>query len=333
MHTAREAIQTAQTSTLRYFCTIAASVLYFSVAVNSVAASGLSSEVVFVAEAISDIKIDGSLDEPCWDRALNTTNFCRIYDKSTLSQPQTSFKVLFDEKKLYWGITGEEPDMERVELKEFERDSWPKGSSVEIFIDTNLDRVTYIQFATNLTGSIFDSCSRDASWNADWEVEVDILDDKWIMEIAVPFADLGLNKPGIGEKWGLNICRNREGGLNYSSTWAPVNGNFHSPEYFNDLIFGGFSNWKQVRLREFSCAAERYETFILNKSPKEELVLSRIKMIRKMITEAKKKVPDGESLISDILPLYDLVLEIGNRCRDTEAELKAVKAILEFKGL
>src|SRR3990170_1107489 len=62
-------------------------------------------------------------------------------------------------------------------------------------------------------------------------------DTAWTLEVAIPWADLGLISPQSGDLLGFNVCRNRYlSGRTEWSNWAQTKGNFHDVERFAHLV-------------------------------------------------------------------------------------------------
>jgi hypothetical protein len=61
----------------------------------------------------------------------------------------------------------------------------------------------------------------------------------WTVEIAIPFAALGIEPPVAGDIWRIDLCRVRrvEGSPHEYSAFAPTFGLFNKPKRFADLIF------------------------------------------------------------------------------------------------
>jgi hypothetical protein len=110
------------------------------------------------------------------------------------------------------------------------------GETVEIFLDPNHDHAHYYQIAVSAAGSVYDSYRTDPIWSADVVARTRLSKDSWTMEVAVPWADLGI-KPVAGKVVGLNICRDRYlGHARVWSNWSQTEGNFHDPIRFGHLV-------------------------------------------------------------------------------------------------
>jgi hypothetical protein len=112
--------------------------------------------------------------------------------------------------------------------------------SLEIFLDTHHDHTTYFQLVANSRGTRFERTAADLSWTAPWEAAAQREAEAWVLEVAIPFASLGMDPPPAGEVWGFNLCRERyAGGSQELSNWSDTGGNFHRPQQFGHLLFAG----------------------------------------------------------------------------------------------
>jgi hypothetical protein len=190
-----------------------------------------------VAKATSAPVIDGDLGDAAWSRAPVVDEFA-IYSKPDLVDPQTHFRVIYTDSDLMLGIHFDEPNMEKLTPVGQPRDSMSvfHGETVEIFVDPDHDQREYFQFAINAAESIYDSQKTDPTWSADVRASVEMYDDHWTMEVALPWADLGVS-PEPGMLVGLNVCRDRYLGANKQwSNWARTSGGFHDPERFGHIV-------------------------------------------------------------------------------------------------
>jgi hypothetical protein len=189
------------------------------------------------ARAAGEIVIDGDLTEAAWEHAPVVDEFT-YHNRPEPVDVQTHVRVLYTDSDLLLGIRFDEPNMDRLTPVGQPRDSMGvfHGEAVEIFVDPDHDQEVYHQIAINAAESIYDSRKTDPSWSADVRAGVTLLDDAWTMEVAIPWADLGV-QPERGALVGLNVCRDRHLGPNKTwSTWSQVEANFHDPERFGHIV-------------------------------------------------------------------------------------------------
>ena len=172
-----------------------------------------------------------------------------IYQGFGPVEHDTSFLLAYDSKALYIAVTARESDPAGVVGKPRERDGkiW-EDDDLEIFIDATFDRKTYHQFAVNLKGCVqFDSIGGprygkfgSTKWNGEWQAVHQIGRDAIVVEVAIPFATLGVDPPKSGAKWGLNVVRNRNARGDSPlemSAWCLTYTSFHVPSHFGTVEF------------------------------------------------------------------------------------------------
>ena len=66
--------------------------------------------------------------------------------------------------------------------------------------------------------------------------------ESWMVEMAIPFAGLGVKPPEPGDTWRLSLCRARPPSRNHSNfeliVWAPLRqGGFRDLANFGKMVF------------------------------------------------------------------------------------------------
>lgn len=182
--------------------------------------------------------IDGVLDDPSWREAHGVTGFSLLRGEG-LAKEQTYAFVLYDNSYLYVAFICLESRPDLITVRNFERDGavW-LDDCVEVFIDTNHDHLTYFHIIANIAEVSYDEIGRlqPWTWNCDWQVFVTRYEDRWTVEIAIPFWCMNMETPRPGEIWGFNLNR-EEWRLGEKSGWAPTWNLFHEPYHFGHLIF------------------------------------------------------------------------------------------------
>jgi hypothetical protein len=102
---------------------------------------------------------------------------------------------------------------------------------------------SYFHIITNFDGTRFDETGaagraypNPASWDADWKVKTAVISGGWSVEIALPFAGMGLSVPKSGTVWGFNAHR-QEFRLIERSSWSETEHSFHETGNFGHLVF------------------------------------------------------------------------------------------------
>lgn len=215
--------------------------------------SDCQARVVFASETKDRITMDGKLDEPGWSKAVTFSGFRGHGDQTLLAAVQPRFRVLFDARTLYFGVEipltkarqvlGELRGQPLVDASGKSRpmtDTYTSRESVELFLQAP-GQSRYCQFVVSLDGYRYDGAGEDRAWNGAWEFAVDVVDDRWFLEVKVPARDLGIEQVAPAEGWRLNLCCNQQCG---NSTWAAVGPAFHNPGAFGRLIAQDFATWR-----------------------------------------------------------------------------------------
>ena len=203
--------------------------------------------VLHIKKATGKIIIDGKLDEADWQAAAPLTNFKQNYPSDTSQAGmQTIARASFDDQFLY--ISGVCYQPHKYTVQSLRRD-FPNSSSDIFFVsvDPFRDKLNGFYFASTpygvqkealiFTGS--GGVDNNIDWDNKWYCNATREDDKFIIEMAIPFKTLRykLNTTGINE-WDINFCRYSHT-FNERSSWAPIPKNFRLIE----LNFSGKMVW------------------------------------------------------------------------------------------
>jgi hypothetical protein len=99
----------------------------------------------------------------------------------------------------------------------------------------------FYQITSNNLGTIHDlryDNGEDTSWNADFEVAVQVAETFWSLEAAIPAAELGASL-SAGDVWGFNVSRVRIAYASELGQWSPTHGATQVPTKFGFLVFDG----------------------------------------------------------------------------------------------
>jgi len=175
--------------------------------------------------------LDGNLDDACWrpDRAL--TQFV-LHTGAALPQTQPRAWLAYDNESLYVAFRCPHPlgaTLKQAATKH-DGDTW-LDDSVEVFLDPWHKHRDYYQFCVNCLGVIRDAHGTATQWESGAQAKVQRAKTEWTVELAIPYAALGLTLD-TGETWGINLVRNdRADGE--TSTWSL--GGFHNPGRFGNV--------------------------------------------------------------------------------------------------
>jgi len=206
------------------------------------------------------VTIDGVLDEQPWQKAARLTPFVR-HDTMDSARVSTEVRVWYDQAALYLGWICEDGDIQAT-LTGRDQRFWEE-EVVEFFVTpAGLDR--YFELQWNPLGGRFDAIiqneigadGRSVRFKGDWSytaaamtfaVKVDgsvqnssDRDQRWTVEVRIPFSDLKVGTPRSGEVWRGNFYRfNRDRDAEPEQlSWSPIGfPGFHQPARFAYLRF------------------------------------------------------------------------------------------------
>lgn len=189
--------------------------------------------------------VDGAPDDAVWAQAPGVA--MRENMGAAEARAATTVQAAFDNLALYLLVTAAEPEMARVEATALSPDHPDlfRTDNVEVLLDPDGDGRDYLHLAVNAGGSVYDSRSadpqtHDAAWTGEWQHAVARTDDGWTVELAIPYATLGVTAPAEGASWRMNVHRTRRAVQpNEYQALSPTLGGYHQPEKFGELVFGG----------------------------------------------------------------------------------------------
>lgn len=205
------------------------------------------------------IVIDGRLEEPVWSRVPPVGDFL-LNDGSGAPQLPTELKLCWDDHHLYLAFVAVDTDIWGT-YRQRDDPIWEE-EVVEAFLSTGGDVTQYFEFNFSPHNVVFDAriqipedgdrtrMQSDVAWDCEGlrsAVQVvgtidqrDDVDQRWVVEVAIPFAQIGREgrAPLEGEVWRANFYRIDRAGEGEFSAWSPtLVPNFHVPARFGYLIF------------------------------------------------------------------------------------------------
>ena len=162
-----------------------------------------------------EIKVDGVFDESVWQNVEPIRQLYQIQpDQGKPATEQSEVRILYDDKKLYFGFIFFDSEMDKIVANDMRRDSPGLRSNDYGFLllDTYNDRRNAVFFRFTPVGGIEDTAvsnsggSLNHSWDIVWECRCRINEDHWTVEIAIPFSQLRFEQSDV-MNWGVNFGR------------------------------------------------------------------------------------------------------------------------------
>ncbi len=213
--------------------------------------------------------IDGDLNDTCWMSAARIVLPHLLGSDATPSQ-RTEVLLLHDSRNLYLAFLCYESNIEGMvtNIKKHDEGVW-KDDSVEIFLAPNSQ--TYYHFLVNPLSITQEEKESDVSWDAPWEAKAKVLDERWQVEISIPFSSIPL-VPGVGNAWRANFCRNEKPHGELSS-WGKLEKSFHEPQNFGTLLFSpslSFDKIAEEQMEKGRRTIEEYLQGLLEKAKRSD---------------------------------------------------------------
>ena len=157
-------------------------------------------------------KIDGKLDDPAWEHAATTPAFVTQQNESV--KVKTHGKVAYDDDRLYIAFRCAEPNMDQLKVEQNRSSSMLcTDDSIEVNIDMTPGTSDYLQIMVSAKGYQWLWWRGRHAPNETPALGVESAttrgDDGWRCEIAVPFEQIAEAAPSSGERWRVNLMRNR----------------------------------------------------------------------------------------------------------------------------
>ena len=173
----------------------------FSQEIKSIAAFKINAES----------NIDGVLDESFWASSEIATDF--IQNSPVAGAPSienTEIKIVYDDNAIYVGATMYD-DRDSMTMTLSQRDDLGNADWFGVIFDPYDAGTIGFAFIVTSAGVQIDELHNvenvDANWNAVWKSAVTVYEDKWILEMKIPFSALRFSKDNQND-WGVNFARN-----------------------------------------------------------------------------------------------------------------------------
>ncbi len=196
---------------------------------------------------VSAPTIDGELTDPAWQSAVHLPRFIR-QKRMYAPRPDSEAWVTYDDDNLYVAILCHEPQMDKLRPVGESRDSRiDNGDSVDLFLSTSTEPVPFYHFVVNpnnvqadlLSDMQWDRVQEDmAAYNGKWQSATQKYDDRWTVEIALPWSEIGLTARAVNTELRANLTRSQRGPVYQNSSWSPTIANGNEPYNFGTWIFG-----------------------------------------------------------------------------------------------
>ncbi len=221
------------------------------------------------------LEIDGKLDEAEWREAASATGFTQLEpDRGRAASQRTSVYVLYDDRRVYFGIDCRDTSPTEISRAITRRDGevW-EDDAIALILDTFDDDNNAYVFMVNSLGTQQDERwadngrTRDAKWDANWQSAGSVNADGWTAEIAIPFEAVRFDRRA--ESWGFNVIRYIPRNLEQSHWVAGL------PEWFRIAEIGNITGLglTEVITKDYTLIPYAQAAFTEDEDPKGEVGL------------------------------------------------------------
>jgi hypothetical protein len=213
-------------------------VIFSSILINAFGQS-FESKSYSIFRADGPIEIDGKITESSWSSAMVATDFWKQAPvDDAKAEEKTEVKLCYDNQYLF--VSAIMYGSRKRVVQTLKRDNFGDSDEFGVFIDPLGQKSFGYGFGVNSMNAQSDALvgpdDADAAWDAKWYSAVQNEDDKWVVEMAIPFKSIRF-KDNI-EKWAINFVRIAPS-INEVHTWNQVPRQFE----FLDLGYYGHLQW------------------------------------------------------------------------------------------
>lgn len=187
---------------------------------------------MFVPKTAKPPELDGKINDGEWKGAAQSGRFILLgLDNAAMEQAEAF--ITRDDKNLYVAFRCHESQMGRISAKiKTKNGKIFTDDCIEFYIGFGQEPESYHQFMVNSVGTQYDS----GGAGGDWKAAVFAGSDAWSVEMAIPFACLGV-KPVERMVARANFCRSQIPRKELSA-WPPVVSGFDDDRHYARIVFG-----------------------------------------------------------------------------------------------
>jgi len=168
-------------------------------------------------------KVDGAMDDECWSRATRFDLGFVLWHPGQTPAAATTAWVGRDDRFLYVGVRAVDRPGSKFLANQVGANNLQAGmdESVEVFILPADGQLLYFALSVSRSSFQLRGANIYTTWNTAWQRAVQIRDDRWEAEIAIPLHHLG--QPKVADQpVRFNIVRNKRTQPAQVISWAPI---------------------------------------------------------------------------------------------------------------
>lgn len=169
-----------------------------------------------IRQATGEVVVDGVLDEQAWRAALSFQLPYEVQPGDNVPAPvETTCYMAYTESHLYVAFHALDPDPDSIRAHLSDRDRAFDNDWVGISVDTFNDERRGFELLVNPLGVQMDLSinetsqdREDTAWDAIWSSKARIVEDGYVVEMAIPFTSFRFQRHAGLQTWGLAALRN-----------------------------------------------------------------------------------------------------------------------------
>ncbi len=178
------------------------------------------------------IAIDGSDKDRFWQISTKENLFILLEDNKVPSGIQTKVAAGYDVNNIYFLFICDDPDVSSLTLN--------SRDFITVALNPLNSAEKWYQFVIHPLGDIkysyvwklYKNDEPEKQWSANWQVAITREKSRWVLEMAIPLKDIGVETILPGEKWSVNFQRDSQ--KVPLTTWT---GRIDNPEQFGVINF------------------------------------------------------------------------------------------------
>ncbi len=199
-----------------------------------------------IKETNLPIVVDGVINEEAWSFTDVAKDFFMVLpDDGKKAKQESEIRMTYDAKNIYVAAIFYNNIAGSYFVESLRRDfSFGSNDNFLIFMDPYNNQTTGFSFGANAAGAQWDGTMNnggkvDLNWDTKWVSKVKRDENKWVVEMAIPFKSIRYKK-GTKE-WGINFSR-LDLKSSEKSSWTPV------PKQFSTatLAYAGVLVWDKA---------------------------------------------------------------------------------------
>jgi len=218
-----------------------------------------------------DVIIDGRVDQGEWENSASISGFRQLRpDEGHPSSKKTRVNVYYGKESVYIGAILYDEKSSLIRQRLTRRDNYNKADWFLVSIDSNFDHTNAFTFGVNAAGVQYDALqrgnTRNDSWDAVWESEVQMTENGWEAELRIPYSMLRFPETE-SQTWGIQFVR-RIPRLSEQSEWPLVPRSERTnlvSNYGRMTDISGISPRPNVQIRPYSVT--RFQARESNENP------------------------------------------------------------------